>query len=221
MPTMTRRLGRGVISAGALLLAGACIAGVTRVPPTPTAHGAPETSTASSTSEDTRVDGCVALTFGLHRLTTNSQTLAQATGQLTRNARTIDGIQYVEMVLTNLRVIAGTPLHPTARVWLEAKPNPDPGNVPGLWSMDGSLIAIVTPQRVAQTPVGPTARVAPVLDNRVVLSAAGCWADTSLHAEPLTGESFQEVPGTTAQALAEKFGGFRTVSISALTHAAH
>lgn len=211
-----------LIAAGALVLVAASVVGPVqaRLQRASTHQDGPSPSSAISTVRR-QADGCAALTFGLQRLTANSQTLATATGQLTGNVRTVDGMRYTQMRLTKLHAIAGAPLPVTATVWLQSEPNPDPANVPGLWSPDGKLITVITPQNVTKTLVGPMARVAPILGNRVVLNSAGCWFDTSLHAEPLTGRSFQEVPGTTAYDLAAKFGGFSTVPITILAHAAH
>ena len=215
-----RRLTRGVVLAGTLTIAGACVAGTLHIlqpaGSTPQAGLVPPGATSTNGQN---VAGCAPLTLGLRRLVSNGQTLAEATGQLTGRARTIAGLRYSEMRLTEVQVIAGARLSTTSTVWLRSAPNPSPSDVPGLWAMNGRLIAIVTPEKVSQSPVGPIARVAPVLGKKAVLSAAGCWTDTSLNSEPLSKEPFRQVPGTPAYDLALKYGGFSTIPITALAKA--
>lgn len=217
-----RRLMRGVFSAGALAIAGVCVVGVVHVlqPGTGAPTGTGPSGTSSSGSQS-GLAGCAPLSFGLRRLVSNGQTLAEATGRLTGRTRTIAGLRYAEMNLAELRVLAGASLRTTSPVWLQSAPNPSPSDVPGLWAMNGRLIAIVTPQKVAQTPIGPVARVAPLLGNRAVLNATGCWDDSTLHGEPLSERPFREVPGTSAYNLAVKFGGFSTVPVTTLVEATH
>jgi hypothetical protein len=136
--------------------------------------------------------------------------VVDAIGALTSGAETSDLTPYREMRLRRVRTLSGRTLPATFAGWIQTSPYPAPSapDAPGLWALDGHLVAIVTPRRVAHTTLGPLLSIAPLVHHEVILSAAACWSDVSLPTNAFKGR-LREIPGSNAYALAEQAGGFR------------
>ena len=159
--------------------------------------------------------GCGPLVPWLKSVSANGQSVVEAYGSLTGQSRLEGASPFMEMHLRAARTLAGPPLRPSLTVWLRATPQraPSAADTPGLWGLDGHLLAVVTPARVAGTTVGPVATVAPVVRGMVILSSAGCWSDSALEGVPFTGH-LAEVPGSGAYSLAAQSGGLHQVPLS-------
>jgi hypothetical protein len=115
----------------------------------------------------------------------------------------------VEMALDAVQTLAGPPVADHTTVWLYTATGPS-GPIPGadagsLWATDGALFGVVWPQRLTGSPTGATMRVAPVVDQQVILSSAGCWSADGLTGRPFTGK-LAEVPGSDSYARAARTG---------------
>jgi hypothetical protein len=138
-----------------------------------------------------------------------------ATGVLT-GQRAQDDLRYDAMALRSVRTLSGPPVQPGSVVWVSGALGPS-GQVPGadagaLWAPDGQLFAIVWPREATGLTVGPTERIAPVVNGQVILSAAGCWDATGLPTRPFAGQ-LAEIPGSDSYARAAGFG-FHAVALT-------
>jgi hypothetical protein len=206
--SLSQRRPTGALIAAQLLVAG-CLWVAASVPGRAAAAEEATPSTAIATS------GCGSLIERLRSITSNGQSAIAAHGVLTGRSKTIDLTRYVEMRLTQVQTLRGKKLPDTLSGWLESSPEPasSAADAPGLWGQTGGLVSIVTPHRIARTPVGPVLSIAPLIKGDVILNAAGCWADPSLKSSVFHG-SLREVPGSNAYSLAERAGGFRAYSLS-------
>lgn len=163
--------------------------------------------------------GCAPLSFSLRQLAADRGALVRARGVLTGVDKRVDEVRYAQMRLIGVTRLAGARVRPRV-VWLRVTQNAVPAGVPGLWARDGELVAIVTRQEGRSKPF--TARVAPVVGDRAVLSAAGCmsWDGPGADATPVGDRTFQEVPGSRSIAIAREYGGFVSVPIADLVRIA-
>jgi hypothetical protein len=166
--------------------------------------------------------GCVPLRSRLQATTRNGQSVVEAVGALTGQTKAQELTIYREMRLTRVRTLSGKTLPANLSGWLQTSPHPAAfaADAPGLWALDGGLIAILTPERLAHTPVGPLLSIAPLVHGDVTLSSAACWADPSLPTSAFTGP-LHEVPGSNAYTLAQRAGGFYAYPLSQLLRLLH
>jgi hypothetical protein len=135
-----------------------------------------------------------------------------ATGSLTGETAQV----HHQMVLRSVRTLSGPVVVSGSTGWLNSALGPS-GPIPGadagaLWAPDGRLFAIVWPARVTGTAVGPVLRVAPVVDDQVIFSSAGCWDTAGLPSRPYHGR-LAEVPGSDSYARATP-NGFHAVPLA-------
>jgi hypothetical protein len=161
--------------------------------------------------------GCVPLRSRLQATTRSGQSVVEAVGALTGQSKTQQLTIYHEMRLRTVRTLSGKTLPRNLSGWIQTSPQPAAfaADAPGLWAPDGHLIAILTPARLAHTPVGPLLSIAPLVHGNVILNSAACWADPSLPTSAFTGR-LQEVPGSNAYTLAQRAGGFHAYPLSQL-----
>jgi hypothetical protein len=166
--------------------------------------------------------GCASLRWRLRTAARRGQSVVEGVGLLARQPRPVGGTPFWQMRLTHVRTLSGRRLAPSFSGWILATPYPAPtaADVPGLWAPDGHLVAIVTPSRVARTRLGPLLSTAPLVGHEVILSAASCWADTSLPTTRFTGP-LREIPGSDAYARAKQAGGFRGFPLPRLLRLLH
>jgi hypothetical protein len=153
--------------------------------------------------------GCVSLRLRLRTAAGRGQSVVEAIGRLAGHPRRVGGTPFWPMRLTQVRTLRGKSLARGFFGWIQATPYPaaSASDAPGLWARDGHLVAIVTPNRVARTKLGPLLSTAPLVGAKVILSSASCWADNSLPTTRFTGR-LREIPGSNAYALAKRAGGF-------------
>ncbi|MET7395190.1 hypothetical protein ABZS66_17040 [Dactylosporangium sp. NPDC005572] len=158
-------------------------------------------------------DGCGAmpLTETLARARQAGASIVLAHGTLTGRS-TADPEVQAEMVLDGVETLAGPPVADRTTVWLSAARGPS-GPIPGADA--GALFGIVWPQRLTNWPTGTTLRVAPLVDQQVILSNAGCWG---AEGQPFTGR-LAEVPGSDSYTRAARTG-FTAVPVNTVGHAA-
>ncbi|GAA2611849.1 hypothetical protein GCM10010399_48400 [Dactylosporangium fulvum] len=184
--------------------------------------GAAQMSSPSSSSTGPEAaNGCggMLLTETLARARQAGGSIVLAHGTLTGRS-TADPEVQAEMVLNAVETLAGPPVADRTMVWLSTARGPS-GPIPGadagsLWAPDGSLFGIVWPQRLTNWPTGTTLRVAPVVDQQVIFSNAGCWA--GVEGQPFTGK-LAEVPGSDSYARAARTG-FTAVPLDTVRRAA-
>lgn len=68
------------------------------------------------------------------------------------------------------------------------------------------------PAQKAGTSIGPVLRIAPVVDDGVIFSSAGCWDATDLSSRPYHG-TLSEIPGSDSYARAAE-NGFHAVALA-------
>jgi hypothetical protein len=73
------------------------------------------------------------------------------------------------------------------------------------------MAAVRTPSRIPARSKYSLRR-SHIVDARVILSAASCWADASLKTAKFTG-SLHEIPGSNAYTLAQRAGGFSALPL--------
>lgn len=162
----------------------------------------------TKTGPQVGASGCASLRSRLQSVTSNGQSVVEAVGILAAHPHTVGQSLYWEMRLTHVQTLSGK-TRPSFSGWIQTSPNPAPdaADAPGLWAPNGQLVAIVTPSRVARSPLGPLLSTAPIIGTNVILSSAQCWADTSLTTSEFNGP-LSEIPGSNGYALAQQAGGF-------------
>jgi len=119
-----------------------------------------------------------------------------ATGGFTGTTTTGDGevaAPYSEVRLTVEKTLAGPTQPVTLDGWVYgdlAAPVDVPattGEASSLWARGGRLIAIVDNASAASGLPGPVIRVAPVLDDQLILSWVGCWSTAGVATVPFDG----------------------------------
>ncbi|MFI5915339.1 hypothetical protein [Dactylosporangium sp. NPDC051541] len=176
--------GSAGIAAVAVIVAALLRAGGT--PPVSAAPAAgsgapPVAGTASAAAAAAGAGGCavVPLAADLGEARAAGASIVLAHGTLT--GRTVPEPRVrAEMALGGVETLAGPVVADGAKVWVPTARGPA-GPLPGadagsLWGPDGALFGIVWPQRLTHDPTGPTLRVAPVVGEQVIFSAAGCWS---------------------------------------------
>jgi hypothetical protein len=143
--------------------------------------------------------------------------VVEAFGRLTGRSRSANGIPYREVRLSRVDTLSGASLPRSFSGWIQTSryPAPSAADSPGLWGLDGHLVAIVTRRRDAHTPLGPVLSIAPVVRREVILSPAGCWTDPSLATTVFNGK-LSEVPRSKTYALVEQAGGLRAFPLRRL-----
>jgi hypothetical protein len=96
----------------------------------------------------------------------------------------LSGLLFHEMELDTVKTLSGPRIADGSAAWIlndGVVGDPKAPNVPALggsagalWAPDGRLFAIVMPLAASGGTVGPTLRVAPVINDQVVFSDAGC-----------------------------------------------
>jgi hypothetical protein len=171
----------------------------------------------ASPSPPPLASGCagVPLRTQLQRAAGTGQSVIEAVGRLTGRSATAGGARYLQMSLTDVRMISGARLPSTTTGWLPAggPSSAAGGGAPTLWGPDGHLVAFVTPAGVAGTGLGPMLRTAPVVGADVILSSAGCWTTDGLITTGYTGP-LQEIPGSGSIEATRQAGGFRAYPLA-------
>jgi hypothetical protein len=164
-------------------------------------------------------DGCASMPLGDTLANAKSAGASIVIARATLTGRSAqDGLVYDELALHSVRTISGPAVAADSAGWVSGAQGPA-GPVPGadagaLWASDGWLFAIAWPRAVTNTTVGPILRIAPLVDNQVILSSAGCWDATGLSTQPFTGR-LAEIPGSNSYARAAA-GGFKAVPLTTL-----
>jgi hypothetical protein len=164
-------------------------------------------------------DGCASMPLGetLAKAKSAGASIVIARATLTGRIAQV-GLVYDELALHTVRTISGPAVAADSAGWVSGAQGPA-GPVPGadagaLWAPDGWLFAIAWPRAVTNTTVAPILRVAPLVDNQVILSSAGCWGATGLSTQPFTGR-LAEIPGSNSYARAAA-RGFKAVPLATL-----
>ncbi|MEU9293811.1 hypothetical protein [Streptomyces sp. NPDC048266] len=155
-------------------------------------------------------------TFSYARETGGSFVVAKGTltGRNHTMART--GERMYEMRLSGVRTFFGPSVAEGALVWIPTdttSAGPIAGQPSGsLWATDGSLMAFLNPTPLAREELpGPFTRIAPVVGDRLISSAAGCWGPGGLPSEPYTGK-LAEIPASNSYRRAA-VAGIRSISL--------
>lgn len=138
------------------------------------------------------------------------------TGTGTRTGKTgLDGYRYHEVVLTNIKTLAGPHVENGATAWIQVpevtgpKNTSEPAAITGfgapsgpLWGPDNSFFGLYLPQKVNKGPLGTILQQLPLVGDKVIFKPAGCW--NSFTIGNLTGTPYHgpltEVPGSGAYA---------------------
>ncbi|MFF0484861.1 hypothetical protein [Streptomyces sp. NPDC004435] len=193
----TRRLRRrAAVTAGALALVTAGFALTHGIPGLRDAQEPPAVALGGSVCGDTPWEQH----FSYAREIGGSFVVAK--GTLTGRDHTMErtGERMYEMRLSGIRTFFGPAVAEGALVWIPSATT-RAGGIMGqpagsLWATDGSLMAFLNPDPGAREELPrPFARIAPVIGDRLVTSAAGCWAPGGLASEPYTAE-LAEIPGS-------------------------
>lgn len=140
-------------------------------------------------------------------------------GRLTDVTRSSFGTRLHEFEITRVEVLGGSARAGSVHGWLLTVPSPGPdlaaAQVPGMWAPDGHVLAYV-PADASKVAEASTLRVWPIVDGRVVFSAAACGAapsglPTTKFNGPLT-----EVPDSRSFAVAQCNGGFVSSPLQAV-----
>jgi len=204
-----------LIGVTGLLLAGcgSATTGASTVGRTIAPTDQPASAGQSSPASRAATGGCGPLGLRLRSAAGRGQSLVTGYGRLTGHTRA----GYREFELTGLRTLAGPAVPSRLTSWLSAPPGraAAAADAGGLWAPDGRLVALLTP---GGGP-GMIASPAPLVGDRVILSAAGCWSDPALTGSRFTGE-LAEVPGSDGYRLAEQAGGFTNYPLAELSRLA-
>ncbi|MGW8358415.1 hypothetical protein [Streptomyces wedmorensis] len=141
-----------------------------------------------------------------------------AKGTLTGRSHAMErtGERMYEMRLSGIRTFFGSSVAEGSLVWIPSATSRS-GAIAGqpsgsLWADDGSLMAFLNPTPVVREDLpGPYTRVAPVVGDRLIASAAGCWGPGGLPSEPYTGK-LAEIPGSNSYRRAA-VTGIRSISL--------
>jgi hypothetical protein len=122
----------------------------------------------------------------------------------------LDGYRYHEVVLTDVKTLAGPSVVNESKVWVMVVPQVKSGaaekgfgvpNAP-LWGPGNRFFGLYLPQKVNQGPLGTVLQQLPLVNDQVIFKPAGCWNSFSIG--NLTGGPYQgpliEIPGSGAYA---------------------
>ena len=163
-------------------------------------------------------EGCASVSLARTLATARSSgaSVVVARGTLTGNRVQDGGPVYDAMILRSVRTISGPLIASGSVGWVfgaRGQSGPLPGADAGaLWAADGQLFAIVWPRRATGLTVGPTLRIAPLVNGQVIFSAAGCWDATGLPSDAFTGR-LAEIPGSDSSSRAAG-SGFHAVPLA-------
>ncbi len=199
---------------------GGCVIIAVAVVLSPSSTSPPNSGTAPAQAQ-----GCAAMSLDetLAAARSGGASVVIAHGALPgRQTQDSGGSVYDAMVLSSVRTLAGPAIASGSTVWVSGGRGPS-GPVPGtdagaLWAPDGQLFGIVWPQQATGLSVGLTLRIAPVVNDQVILSTAGCWDATGLPSTLFHGQ-LAELPGSNSYARAAA-SGFHAVPLSTVEHLA-
>lgn len=135
----------------------------------------------------------------------HGESVIVAYGKLAEPNHPTDGSEYSEMHLRDVRTLAGPHLHPSTTAWVYDRVNrsEDTGV---LLAPDGHLFAIAWPGGVVASRVaGTILTVAPIVNEQVIFSRAGCWNTVGLRTRPYHG-SLKQIPGSQSYQRTEDTG---------------
>ncbi|MER7277096.1 hypothetical protein ABT369_21885 [Dactylosporangium sp. NPDC000244] len=191
--------------------------------------GATAVPNPTATTSDTvyAASACVSLTLPalIHQVRTAGASLILAHGTLTgrRGDDPTGPAGLAEMTIDHVETLAGPVVAEHATGWVPTDVGPSgipiPSNATGsLWAPDGALIGVYWPTLPHASKLGPYLRIAPVVDQQVILTSAGCWLIDGVETRPFTGP-LAEVPGSNSFARSAQYG-FRALPLDAVRQAA-
>ena len=173
----------------------------------------------TSPSSTPAADGCASISVQqtLAEAKASGASVVIATGTLTGQVAS-EGAVYNGLALHAVRTLSGPAIASGTLTWVSDGRGPDGAalgaDAGALWAPDGRLFAIVWPKAVTGQTMGDTSRVAPIVNDQVILSSAGCWDASGLQSQPYDGP-LAEIPGSDSYARA-KPNGFHAVALSTI-----
>lgn len=172
------------------------------------AAGSP--SPATQTANDTVHGGCAELSAKEKLPVWAGPAGGVVSAQVRLTGRTVEAGEqgvYSELEIDNRKLIAGRDPRVTAG-WVAGGKNtagmerPTRGPEGALWGPDGAAMLVINPnQTLDSNPDKVQLNIAPIVDDTVIFSGAGCWGFTELQTKPFAGQ-VSEVPGSeTADAM--------------------